>query len=176
MVKVLSKKTKKIKYFAYGSNMYTPRLKTRVPSCKFYATGCIIGYVLRFHKKSVDGSAKCNAFYTGIRRDKVYGVIYEINENEKAKLDAAEGLGFGYNEKRNQKIIANKGIVNTFMYEADKEYIDETLLPYEWYKIYVEEGAKNYKLPRIYQERITATRVKIDPDEERKNKNFIAIS
>ena len=53
----------KILYFAYGSNMFSRRLKhsTRVPSAEVVGVGSIKGYRLTFDKRSNDGSGKCDA-------------------------------------------------------------------------------------------------------------------
>jgi hypothetical protein len=49
-------------YFAYGSNMRSARLRERVPSARYFATGKIQGYKLAFHKRSKqDGSGKADA-------------------------------------------------------------------------------------------------------------------
>ena len=82
----------KFKYFAYGSNMWTPRLRERVPSAEPMGIASVAGYRLRFHKRSIDGSAKCNAFYTGNNANVVWGVVFDILQAEKANLDRAEGL------------------------------------------------------------------------------------
>jgi gamma-glutamylcyclotransferase len=53
-----------MRYFAYGSNMCSGRLRARV-TCDFVTTAKLAGYQLRFHKLSRDGSSKCDAFRTG---------------------------------------------------------------------------------------------------------------
>ena len=88
-----------ILYFAYGSNMSTPRLRYRVPGCQFAFVARLPNYKLCFHKRSKDGSAKCNAFRTAEPTDVVIGAVYEIPTNEKPALDRAEGLGAGYHEE-----------------------------------------------------------------------------
>jgi hypothetical protein len=72
-----------ILYFAYGSNMSTPRLRYRVPGCRFAFVARLPNYKLCFHKRSKDGSAKCNAFRTAEPTDVVIGAVYEIPTNEK---------------------------------------------------------------------------------------------
>ncbi len=54
----------------------------------------------------MDGSGKCNAYYTGESSEGVIGVVYEIHASDKAALDSAEGLGSGYNEA-NVTVILN---------------------------------------------------------------------
>ena len=61
----------------------------------------VVEHALRFHKWSrKDQSAKCDALFTGNPEDFVIGALFEIPRSEKGPLDKAEGLGFGYDEKR----------------------------------------------------------------------------
>src|SRR3989441_4880942 len=88
------------KYFAYGSNMCTSRLRKRVPSAKAHSKASLSGYTLKFHKRSKDGSAKCNVLETKNPRDMVMGVLFYIDPAEKPDLDKAEGVGHGYHETK----------------------------------------------------------------------------
>src|SRR5271170_4454468 len=84
--------TGKFIYFAYGSNMFTRRIAARVPSAIFSGTGYIRERRLTFNKVSIDGSGKCDIEGTANPNDLVYGVLFEIDSNEKGELDRAEGL------------------------------------------------------------------------------------
>src|SRR3990167_6529353 len=88
------------KYFAYGSNMLTRRLraKKQAPSAKPIGIGYVAGRRLTFDKVSQDGSGKCDAEATGKKTDRVYGVIFEIALTDKVALGKAEGLRKGYAE------------------------------------------------------------------------------
>ena len=88
-----------MQYFAYGSNMCAGRLQGRVPSATFIRIAKLTGHSFRFHKRSTDGSAKADAFETGNPSDFIWGVIFDIAEAQKPKLNDAEGLGHGYEEK-----------------------------------------------------------------------------
>lgn len=81
-----------ILYFAYGSNMSTPRLRYRVASCRLSFIARLLNYKLCFHKRSTDGSAKCNAFRTATPADTVIGVVYEIPTNQSPHLTARKDL------------------------------------------------------------------------------------
>lgn len=67
-------------YFAYGSNMSSVRLKERAPSSRAVGVAQLPEYVLKFHKRSKDGSGKCNALFTGVATDVVFGVVFEMPE------------------------------------------------------------------------------------------------
>ena len=84
-----------MKYFAYGSNMLRERLLKRVPGATVTGLASVRGRILRFQKKSSDGSAKCDLARTQCDDDQAWGVLFEIPEAQIAVLDDAEGLGKG---------------------------------------------------------------------------------
>ncbi len=63
-----------IKYFAYGSNMSSRRLMDRVPSAQFVSIGKLGEHRLRYHKKSKDGSGKCDIEHTENPENSVWNV------------------------------------------------------------------------------------------------------
>ena len=139
-------------YFSYGSNMSVRRLQSRVSSARFTTTASLHKYDLRFHKKSDDGSGKCDAYATGNSEDIVWGVVFEINESEKSILDKKESLGRGYNEKDVQLITPSGEIIVAFTYYAIR--IAQKLKPYSWYLQHVLVGAEENGLPGGYVEKI----------------------
>ena len=91
-------------YFGYGSNMLIKKLKDRCSSAEKIepttnSQHMIRNHAFRFHKVSDDGSSKGDAMETKNADSIVYGVLFSIEEEEKSKLDKAEGLGYGYEEK-----------------------------------------------------------------------------
>jgi hypothetical protein len=158
----------KIKYFAYGSNMCSGRLRDRVP-CSFVTIAKLACHQLRFHKLSKkDGSSKGDAFHTGIPEDLVWGVVFDIPTSKKADLDRFEGLGYGYHDPEVMVTLPNSNQLLVQTYIADPESIREGVAPYSWYKAYVEAGAVEHELPRGYVERVIMSVVTTeDPDKRR---------
>jgi gamma-glutamylcyclotransferase len=155
--------------FAYGSNMLTGRIRRRCPSAAVLGMAELHGHELQWHKRSRDGSGKCDVVQTNDGTAVVYGVLYEIPVAEKLALDMAEGLGNGYQAKNAE--VAFKGAPrNASIYRAID--IDPSLKPYSWYKALVVAGAKEHALPGIYIERLMATDAIEDPDRERHNRNW----
>ncbi|MEW7998510.1 MAG: gamma-glutamylcyclotransferase family protein [Candidatus Thiodiazotropha endolucinida] len=152
-------------YFSYGSNMSSRRLLSRVPSARFVTSASLPGHELHFHKKSLDGSAKCDAYETKSDRHAVSGVIFEIAKSEKAGLDSKEGLGQGYEEKTVELIDPDGEMVVAYTYYAIS--IDRTLKPYHWYKHHVLTGALEYDLPAPYIDRLRLIESMEDPDPQR---------
>lgn len=160
-----------MKYFAYGSNMLVQRLRShdRAPSAKFLTIAKLPGHVLKFHKRSKDGSGKCNALETGNPLDEVYGVVFEIDEVDKLSLDRAEGRGKGYEDKV-VHLNGPNGSLTAHTQLTDADYIDDSLLPYSWYKDLVVAGAKQHSLPREYIHQLVTVEAQEDPHSERAKK------
>jgi hypothetical protein len=114
--------------FAYGSNMSSARLLARNPSARAVAVGELAGHVLRWHKRSEDGSGKCDAYPE--KTAWMWGVVYEIDASEKPILDAAEGLHHGYEEKW-VEVETAEGVVRAQIYVASDS--DPNVRPYQWY-------------------------------------------
>ena len=139
-------------YFAYGSNMSSRRLQQRVPQVRRLDNAVLAGYRLCFHKIGDDGSAKCDAFYTGAAADVLYGVLYHIEPADKTLLDRIEGLGAGYDIKEVAVEGSVLGGVSALTYVAT--HIDASMQPYGWYKQHVLVGAREAALPTDYIEAI----------------------
>lgn len=165
-------------YFAYGSNMYTPRLRHRVRSAKPVGRATLLGYELRWHKLSrKDGSGKCNARMSKRKGAKVYGVVFEIADDEKSTLDGHEGLGYGYNEYKVTVQMGEKK-VEAVTYLADDAYIEDSLRPLSWYKAFVLSGAREHKLPKGYVKRISSqwSRKDGNPARDREERAKVLLS
>jgi cation transport regulator ChaC len=152
-------------YFSYGSNMSIERLRDRVPTATFVTIATLYKHDLRFHKKSKDGSGKCDAHETENNEHNVIGVVFEISESEKPELDRKEGLGYGYEEKLVELTTHSGEIIKALTYYAT--IIDPALKPYHWYKHHVLTGAKENGLPEDYVNRIGNIGSISDPKLER---------
>lgn len=156
-------------YFSYGSNMSVPRLGARIRGFHRLGVCRLERHDLRFHKIGHDGSAKCDAFYTGQEEDFVLGVLYRIDPHDKAVLDRFEGLGCGYEVTDVQLLSAIDEQV-AFTYVAT--HISDDLAPFSWYLRHVIEGAEAAALPAAYIDRIRRTECLKDPDEEREGQEL----
>ena len=157
-------------YFAYGSNLSTRRLRQRVTSAQLVTKGTLQGHQLRFHKIGRDGTAKCNAFYTGCEGDVLYGAVYNIDPKQRVHLDQAEGLGKGYEIKRTAVIVNDDQHLEAFTYYATR--INADILPFHWYREHVLTGAREHNFPDHYIEKILAIRVMENDDQQRADKEL----
>ena len=150
--------------------MSTRRLRARVPSAKRIATGTLTLHQLRFHKKSVDGSAKCDAQRSENLSHFILGVLYKIHPDEKADLDKAEGLGSGYEIMDVLIRLDDRSSVRAFTYYATR--IDATLKPYDWYREHVLVGARENLFPEDYVKILEAFEFIEDPDPDRRRREL----
>jgi gamma-glutamylcyclotransferase len=152
--------------FAYGSNMLAKRLQGRTPSAAVHAVGYVECYVLAFDKQSKSGG-KGNIRATNNWDDRVYGVVFRIKKAEKAALDKAESLGFGYREDT-ISVITRSGTIEALAYVGIK--LDPSLKPFHWYKALILAGAIENSLPTGYVDKIRKVESVPDPDPDRETK------
>jgi len=156
-----------LNYFAYGSNLHPVRLRERVSSAQIIGIAQLDKHILKFNKKSRDGSAKCNLVNTGKKSDFIHGAIYQLSAEHKVVLDNFEGKGFGYLDKQIELKFDNKKY-NCFSYFAQQQYIVDDLQPYHWYKQLVALGASYLKFPASYTSSISAVDSCNDPEQNRR--------
>lgn len=156
-----------VRVFAYGSNLCLQRLQARAPGATVVAVAVLSGHALRWHKKSADGSGKCDAFATGNESDLVWGAVYEMTPGDKLRLDGFEGLGVHYFEKSVRLRTPGGEWLDATTYVANPRFIDETAKPFGWYKAFVTTGARQHGLPADYRALLEAVEATEDPDAER---------
>jgi gamma-glutamylcyclotransferase (GGCT)/AIG2-like uncharacterized protein YtfP len=158
----------KLNYFAYGSNLFPPRLLARVPSARFVMRARLPGYRLCFHKIGADGSAKANAHPIGNQDALVHGVVYQMDATEQPRLDECEG---GYDVKQ-VEIATEQGPLRAFTYIARPELLNEGLAPFHWYKAYIQLGAEYHSIPAEYIAAIEQQHSIPDHDKAREAQHF----
>ncbi|MBT8436277.1 MAG: gamma-glutamylcyclotransferase [Gammaproteobacteria bacterium] len=154
-----------VNYFAFGSNLSSPRLLERIPRASKHCVATLPGHRLCWHKRGQDRSGKCDIAASDNPNDIVYGVVYLMTQDEKLQLDVHEGAGIGY-ERREVTVSGPQGVsINAFTYYALE--IDHLRQPYHWYKEHVLRGALEHGFPEDYIETIRATPSIDDHDAER---------
>jgi len=158
--------------FCYGSNLFSPRLRARVPGAALLSVGCVRGRRLRFHKRSVDGSAKADAHFTGHGADCVWGAVFAIPGDQKPQLDACEFLGVGYDEVAVELLGVSGADARCSLYQARLEAIDRRGRPYDWYLELVLAGAREHGLPAEYIDWLTRIDCVVDDDWQRRERHL----
>lgn len=133
-------------------------------------TGQLWQHQLLFHKIGRDGSAKCDAFFTGQENDVLYGALYRIDPDQKKYLDDAEGIGRGYEMKQVMINVGPESFVNAFTYYATR--ISKEIKPFHWYKQHVLAGAQEHCFPQHYIDQIADITSSKDKNTQRTNKEL----
>lgn len=168
-----------MKYFAYGSNMSLQRIRQRAPSAQVLGTYYLEKHALRFHKVGQDGSAKCDAYFTGDIGDVIYGLLFSIDRADKPVLDQAEGLGRGYDEKLVDVCSARDSAGDSAQGSVEQArlyyalLVDEALRPFTWYKEHVLIGAREAGLSKEYITEIENVEACSDPDPLRESSQLL---
>ncbi len=149
-------------YFAYGSNMCTPRLVDRLPKVSVVGSARLSEWGLSFHKRSVDGSGKCTLHR--VPGGLSHGALFELSEGCAKELDRVEGPGYERIEVRTSAAGDN---LAAFTYVARASWVDTSLRPYNWYLDLVLAGAREHELPQQYVESTLAVVAVSDPDVQR---------
>ena len=153
-------------YFAYGSNMLEERLRhpSRVPDAIVRAIGQVPGFRVRFHKRGRDGSGKC----TLVAADDsaaAWGVLFEVTPDDLITLDRVEGVHTGGYVRQSISVHVPDGRSEAAAtYIAQEVFVDNTLIPFDWYRDLVVAGAREHGLPVEYVQELTATPARPDPN------------
>ena len=136
------------RYFAFGSNMLTQRIRARCPSAEPTENAAAIDFDLEFSKRSKDCSGKATLKRSPGRI--VYGVLFAIKGSQRWKLDKAEGAGSGYIRCDFFPVrpLNRATVVDTTCYLADNP--ENGLIPYDWYLALIVAGARQHRLDREY--------------------------
>ncbi len=136
------------RYFAYGSNMKSARLRSRAPSARALGAALLRDHRLRVRKRGADGTGKAN-LVPG-RGDAVWGVLYEIAVAEWSRLDRHEG---GYVRRRVEVETREGARLAAVTYVSDRT-VDAP--PFDWYRALLVEGAREHGLPEGWIARLEA--------------------
>ncbi|MGM0413233.1 MAG: gamma-glutamylcyclotransferase, partial [Pseudomonadota bacterium] len=99
-----------------------------------------------------------------------HGVLFRLDAGELPLLDAAEGLGHGYDRETVTVTTPDGEAVAALAYRALVH--DPQRLPYDWYRGFVVAGAREHGLPDDYVAGLEAVPATPDPDRERATANF----
>ena len=153
-----------VRYAAYGSNLHPVRLTERLSSAQLVGPAFVPGRTLEFHKRSIDGSAKCTIVEGG---EGVHVAVYDISIDDKHRLDEIEGVGRGYSDETID--VPGFGLCATYV--AEPTHVVTDLGPYRWYQALVVQGCRFHGFPASYIARIAGVASVEDPDDARRVTN-----
>jgi len=128
-----------MKYFAYGSNMDSTRMRDRGVSFSARVPAVLEGYVLRFNKTATRNPKEGYANIVEARKERVEGCLYDILDPDISKLDGYERYPQHYDRKTLPVRLNDGSTVQAVVYVAQpdkvraglkpaKEYLDHLLL------------------------------------------------
>jgi gamma-glutamylcyclotransferase (GGCT)/AIG2-like uncharacterized protein YtfP len=143
-------------YFAYGSNMDAEQMKERCPSAKFVCRAKLPSHRLAFTRKSVRRGCGVADILRDEMKD-VWGVVYELLENELENLDKDEDFRPGRPDDQNDYTRENcyvwhegdaKRPLIVAIYRGHPQ--PNPPLPDSDYKNLIVAGAMHWQLPADY--------------------------
>lgn len=140
-------------YFAYGSNMSQDQIRARCPSHKFICAAELPGYKLAFTRYS--SKRECGvADIVPAPGQSVWGALFEVNDEDLAKLDRHEGAHLSppaYVRVQVQVAASDGASLDAITYEVlDKAAAEHS--PNVEYLSLILDGARKWGLPQAYQE------------------------
>lgn len=129
-------------YFAYGSNLWPARMRSRCPSAVAIASAELGGWEIRYAKPGRDGTAKLDI----VERPgaAVHGAVYAIEGEDRRSLDAAEP---GYDAVV-VSVETDSGPLGVLTYR----WLGTATAapPAGWYRAMAMAGARVHRLPEAY--------------------------
>ncbi len=156
-----------IRYFAYGSNMLSSRLRARCPSAQPIGPAQVASHRLVFSKPSQDGSGKATLAPATGSEFSIFGVMFEIDRRDMTALDKAEERGTGYNrlDQFAVRCLTRQENLHNTTYIACNPV--DNLKPYDWYLALVIAGAQENGLDDTYIRDLLETPRTPDPQPDR---------
>lgn len=126
----------KVYYFAYGPNIFTPRLESKLGSrVKLVMSYVLGGYELTFNCGDAD-----NAYANIVSNEDgfVEGILYELTHKQMSDLDKLEKVPDLYVKKY---MVLNDNVIMYFHHSINAEYFT-TKKPNLWYLMTMLHGCK----------------------------------
>jgi hypothetical protein len=161
--------------FAYAGNMDVEKFSETVPSAKKLGVSKLPGYCFVFNKMADDQSTKANITRSDDPAETVWGVLIELNDEEKANFYDPDTWSSGLKLEPVSCIDADDNIYQAEAFFAQPNAINYHTLPYDWYHQRIIAQAKTANLPETYIDKIAAMNFKTDPDETRRQKRLAKI-
>jgi hypothetical protein len=158
--------------FAYASNMHFEDFVTHVKSGKNLSVGYLPGYSFIFNRTAADLSAKANIMVCDEPNAKVWGILIEVSDEDKARffhstddITLVPVTCYGINEQPYdaETLITTPHATNNY------------LLPYDWYVELITTFARWRQLPDDYINSLVGMESKPDTNEKRRQRKLEAI-
>lgn len=126
-----------MKYFAYGSNMDSERIKKRGINYSKREAANLKDYTLKFNKVACENTNDGYANIESQKGEMVEGILYEINQTDISNLDKFEGCPKHYERIKVKVTLINKKVIDAIAYIAHPSKTKEGLKPRKEYLEYL---------------------------------------
>lgn len=157
--------------FAYAGNMNVEKFSKTVPSAKKIGIAKLPGYNFSFNSTGADESAKANVVKSFDPDAVVWGVLIELNDDERSNFHDPVWSS----DLKLEPVLcfdADENIYHAEVFVTEPHAISMHLLPYDWYHDKLLKLAKNADLPAHYISQIAIMPYKTDPDEVRRQRRL----
>ena len=145
--KHLNRALRTMLYFAYGSNMDFGQMRKRCPSAITITRASLLGHRLAFTRFSEERQGGV-ADAVQDRGSVVEGVVYEISDDDAARLDKCEGVSENCYKRIQVRITLPAGeIIEAYAYKATEQGLFQ---PSKAYMQHLITGAKYHVLSPEY--------------------------
>lgn len=156
--------------FAYAGNMNVAEFAANVPSAHKIANAFLPGYCFTFNKDGEDLSSKANIMPSDSPGSLLWGVLIEIDDNEKELFFNAETWSADF-ELIPVKCTGYDGQeYDAEAFQSKPHATNDSLLPYDWYVERLVKISELNELPDEYIQALSNMVSKPDPDVERARK------
>jgi len=156
-------------YFAFGSNLSSERIRVKNPSAKFVSTALLKGYRLTFNAHSTRwrGSPATIVKCDDTSNDCVYGVLWELSNDNLPTLDEQEGVHLKTYQRFLVKVsprgsdgrYEGEDLVDAYTYQLCSHRLtlsEAEAKPSLSYKQVILRGAHEHSLPDDYLTKLKA--------------------
>jgi|ERR1700744_592479 len=158
--------------FAFAGNMDVEMFAKTVPSARKISNARLPGYNFIFNKTADDQSSKANIIQSSNPNDSVWGVLIELNDNERGYFFNKDSWSSDFKLEPVTCMDKDDNIYMAEAFVAEPHAVNTHLLPYDWYIQKIIRLAELAGLPEDYIKRLSLVPYKVDPDDERREKRL----
>lgn len=148
-------------YFGYGSNMDQKQMHDRCPSAVLLGVAELRDYTLSFTIFSPKRQCGC-ADVEKKEKSSVYGILYELTDEDAKKMDEYEGSPEHY---RRISVVVTQDGKEASAYTYEVVHKNPGVLPSKHYLGLITHAAEHFNFPKEYQEFLLSTpTLAIEPD------------
>ena len=144
-------------------------MKRRCPGYEFKGTAYLPGYTIAFTRCSNKRHGGVDDVVKSFDDEVVWGAVYEVSDEDIARLDYCEGYPNAYRKEILRVITTEDERLEVVAYVANKQAI---FLPHKKYRDQIVHGAEEVELPPEYIDRLKKLPYS---DVERKCTGFLVL-